>query len=94
MAGWLAAIVTRLAAGDLVPVRMVRVATMASRRTFAFAAARPASLPLFITSMFFFPWLFSCPTMVGIPIAILLPPAYCLLSFAASSPATYVLAAS
>ena len=86
MAGWLAAIVTGWLLVTLFPVRTVRVATMASRRTFASLLLGMASFPLFIAALFL---LFV--TMVGIPIAILLPPAYCLLSFAGQLAATYVL---
>jgi hypothetical protein len=86
IAGWLAAMVTGWLLVTLFPVRTVRVATTASRRTFASLMLGVFSLPLLIAAVFL---LFV--TVVGVPIAILLPPAYFLLCFAGQLAATYVL---
>lgn len=86
LAGWLAAIFLGWLLAMLFPDRTVRVATMASRRTAASLLLGMLSLPLCIAGVFL---LFV--TVVGIPLAILLPPAYALLCFAGQMAATYVL---
>jgi hypothetical protein len=85
-AGWLTAIVTGWLLVTLFPVRTVRVAAMASRRTSASLLLGFVSLPMLVLTMFLL-----CVTMIGIPLAILLPPAYFLLMFAGQLAATYVL---
>ena len=85
-AGWLAAIVTGWLLVILFPLRTVRVAVTASRRTAASLLLGLVSIPLFVASLFLL-----CVTVVGIPLAILLPPAYALLCFCGQLAATYVL---
>jgi hypothetical protein len=86
LAGWLAAMVTGWLLVTLFPVRTVRVATMASRRTSASLLVGLLSIPMFVAALFLL-----VVTVVGIPLAILLPPAYVLLGFAGQLAATYVL---
>jgi hypothetical protein len=64
----------------------VRVAAVASRRTAASLLLGLVSVPLFVAAVFL---LFV--TVVGIPLAVLLPPAYLVLCFAGQLAATYVL---
>ncbi len=86
VAGWLAALFTGWLFAMLFPTRLARVAAVASRRTAASLLLGMVSVPLFVTAVFL---LFV--TVVGIPLAILLPPAYLLLCFAGQLAATYVL---
>lgn len=86
LAGWLAAMVTGWLLVTLFPVRTVRVATIATRRTSASLLVGLLSIPMFVAALFL---LFV--TVVGIPLALLLPPAYFLLCFAGQLAATYVL---
>jgi hypothetical protein len=86
LAGWLAAMVTGWLLVTLFPVRTVRVATMASRRTSASLLVGLLSIPMFVAALFLL-----IVTVVGIPLAILLPPAYFVLCFAGQLAATYVL---
>ncbi len=86
VAGWLAALFTGWLFAVLFPTRLTRVAAVASRRTAASLLLGMISVPLFVTAVFL---LFV--TVVGIPLAILLPPAYLLLCFAGQLAATYVL---
>ena len=86
MAGWLAAMFVGWLFALLFPSRLLRVAATSSRRTAASLLLGLASLPLFVSAVGL---LFV--TVVGIPLAILLPPAYLLLGFAGQMAATYVL---
>ena len=86
LAGWIASLFLGWLLAMLFPARTVRVAKMASQRTGASLLLGMFSLPLFVAAVFL---LFV--TVVGIPLAILLPPAYFLLCFAGQMAATYVL---
>ena len=86
VAGWLAALFIGWLFAFLFPTRMLRVAATSSRRTAASLLLGLVSLPLFVSAVGL---LFV--TVVGIPLAVLLPPAYLLLGFAGQLAATYVL---
>jgi hypothetical protein len=86
LAGWLAAVFLGWLFAVLFPARLLRVATTASRRTAASLLIGLVSLPLVISAVGL---LFV--TVVGIPLALLLPPTYLLLAFAGQMAATYVL---
>ena len=86
VAGWLAAMFLGWLFALLFPTRLLRVATTASKRTAASLLIGMVSLPLVISAIGL---LFV--TVVGIPLAVLLPPTYLLLAFAGQMAATYVL---
>lgn len=85
-AGWIAALFTGWLFAMLFPTRLVRVATIASRRTAASLMLGLISVPLIlaVVALMFV-------TVVGIPLGLLLPPAYALLAFGGQLAATYVL---
>jgi hypothetical protein len=86
IAGWVAALFVGWLFALLFPTRLLRVAATSSRRTAASLLLGLASVPLFVSAVGL---LFV--TVVGIPLAVLLPPAYLLLGFAGQMAATYVL---
>ena len=86
IAGWLAALFVGWLFALLFPTRLLRVAATSSRRTAASLLLGLVSVPLFVSAVGL---LFV--TVVGIPLAVLLPPAYLLLGFAGQMAATYVL---
>jgi len=86
VAGWLAALFTGWLFAMLFPTRLLRVATTASRRTAGSLILGLLSMPLLLAAVCL---LFV--TVVGIPLAVLLPPAYMLLVFGGQLAATYVL---
>jgi hypothetical protein len=72
----------------LFPSRMLRVAHVSARRPVASFFVGVLSLPLALIAL-----MLLCVTLIGIPIAILLPPAYAIIGYAGQLAATGVLGA-
>jgi hypothetical protein len=86
--GWVAAVFTGWLFGLLFPDRFLRVAAVASKRTGAALALGLASLPgVLALEMLLF------VTVIGIPLAFLLPLAYGLIAYAGHLAAAYLLGA-
>jgi hypothetical protein len=85
-AGWIAAALAGWIFAIAFPGRLIRVAATASRRTGASFVLGVLSIPGFVALM-----VLMFVTVVGIPLAFLLPFAYILLAYAGHLAATYVL---
>jgi hypothetical protein len=85
-AGWVTAVFTGWIFALVFPARLLRVATTASRRTGASLMLGMVSLPGFVAAL-----VLLVVTVVGIPLAFLLPFAYLLLVYGGQLAATYVL---
>src|SRR5262245_1020976 len=83
---WLVSLFFGWAAAGLFPARLTRVAVTASQRTAASLAIGVVSGPLMIVTM-----MLLMVTVVGIPIAIMLPFAYIAVAYLGQIAATYVL---
>ena len=86
VAGWLASIAIGWMFAALFPNRFVRVAATSSRRTAASLLVGLLSIPAFFLLL-----VLLFVTVIGIPLALVLPPAFLLLSYAGQMAATYVL---
>lgn len=85
-AGWIAAVFAGWIFALVFPSRLVRVAATASRRTGASLVIGLASVPGFVALI-----MLMFVTVVGIPLAFLLPFAYIIVVYAGQLAATYVL---
>jgi len=85
-AGWVIALIVGWLFTLLFPSRLVRVAVTCSRRTAASFGLGVVSLPLMCVAEFVL-----LVTVIGLPIAVVLPFAYALLVFAGQLAASYVL---
>ncbi len=87
-AGWLVSLFTGWILTLLFPTGMLRVATVVERRPAASFFLGLISVPLFLIAL-----ILLCITVIGIPLAALLPPAYMLAGYAGQLAATAVLGA-
>jgi len=85
-AGWITAVFTGWIFALVFPTRLIRIATTASQRTGASLLLGLVSLPGFVAAL-----VLLVVTVVGIPLAFLLPFAYLLLVYGGQLAATYVL---
>lgn len=86
VAGWLITTLCGALFAWIAPTRMLRVAVTCSRRTAASLVLGLISVPLMLMAI-----VLLCVTVIGIPLAVLLPMAFTVMSFAGQLVATYVL---
>lgn len=86
VAGWLITTLFGALFAWIAPTRMLRVAVTCSRRTAASLVLGLISVPLVLMAI-----VLLCVTVIGIPLAVLLPLAFAMMSFAGQLVATYVL---